>query len=118
MFFTAFYSVILPLGTVITILGLLLTYYVDKINILRKRTIKFTLSTSLCVEMTELIEYVLPIFAASNWLFFYYVTGEQGPVTCVIGVAISCLNFILPMQKINESIFQIEDAQPLKETYE
>lgn len=68
--------------------------------------------------MTELIEYVLPIFAASNWLFFYYVTGEQGPVTCVIGVAISCLNFILPMQKINESIFQIEDAQPLKETYE
>lgn len=77
MYFTAFYSVILPLGMVISMFGLLLTYYVDKKNILRNRTIKHTISTSLCVEMTEMVEYILPIYAGANWIFFYYVTGEK-----------------------------------------
>lgn len=49
--------------------------------------------------MTEMIEYILPIFAASNWVFYSYVTEEFAPVTCVIGLIISLLNAFLPMVK-------------------
>lgn len=96
MYFTAFYSVILPLGMIISMFGLILTFYIDKVNflvniknwlklfkliekknILRNRTVKYTLSTSLCIEMTEMVEYILPIYAGANWIFFYFVTGDK-----------------------------------------
>lgn len=64
---------------------------------MRHRTIKYTLSTKLCIEMTEMIEYMLPIYAASNWLFFSFTSGEDAPVTCIIGLIVSVVNFALPM---------------------
>mmetsp|Transcript_4056 Transcript_4056/g.359 ORF Transcript_4056/g.359 Transcript_4056/m.359 type:complete len:159 (-) Transcript_4056:45-521(-) len=118
MYFTAFYSVIIPIGMVISMVGLICTYYVDKKNILRNRTIKYTISTSLCIEMTEMIEYILPIFAASNWVFYSYVTEEFAPVTCVIGLIISLLNAFLPMELINTKLFKIKEAELENKSYE
>lgn len=47
--------------------------------------------------MTEMIEYVIIIYSASNWIFFSYVLNKDVPILCLIGFAISCLNAVLPM---------------------
>jgi len=47
MWFTFFYSPIVPFGTLCSIIGLLIYYWVDKHNVVTKRTIKEGISKDL-----------------------------------------------------------------------
>lgn len=62
MWFTFLYGGLIPLGYVISMLGLILYYYVDKYNVFRRRTIKESLSKELSIEMIEMIEFIIPVF--------------------------------------------------------
>lgn len=73
LYTVSFYTPILPVVLLWAIIGLFLTYIIDKYNLLRRRTVKFALGNSLSVEMTEMVEFILPIFTLSNIFFFYYV---------------------------------------------
>ncbi len=49
MWFTFFYGDIIPVGILFSILGLTLYYFIDKYNVLRRRTIKENLSKDLSI---------------------------------------------------------------------
>ena len=49
MWFTFFYGSAIPLGALFSIMGLSIYYYVDKYNLLRRRTIKESLSKDLSI---------------------------------------------------------------------
>lgn len=49
MWFTFFYGDIIPVGILFSILGLNLYYFIDKYNVLRRRTIKENLSKDLSI---------------------------------------------------------------------
>ncbi len=67
--------------------------------------------------MTEMLEFILPIFSASNFFFFYYTKGKSSFFT-IIGFGIGLLHAILPMQLLNEKLFKIDDPDPNDATYD
>ena len=71
MWFTFFYSPVIPLGTVWSIIGFILYYYIDKYNLIYRRTVKENIGISLAIEMTELLEYCV-VFHIFGTFFFEY----------------------------------------------
>ena len=61
--------------------------------------------------MTEMLEYILPIFSASNMFFFWYIQGTINNFT-ILGLVIGIVHAFLPMQKLNKKIFTIKDSVP------
>jgi hypothetical protein len=49
MWFTFLYGTAIPLGIVFSMIGLSIYYYVDKYNVLRRRTIKESLAKDLSI---------------------------------------------------------------------
>ena len=49
MYVTAFYAAIIPVGLIIQSLGLVLHYWVEKVNIAKRRSIKFNYGTDLSI---------------------------------------------------------------------
>ena len=69
MWFTFFYCPAIPFGTLWSILGILLYYYVDKYNIIFKRTVKENIGQELTIEMIELLEYCIVLHMFGNFFF-------------------------------------------------
>ena len=57
MWFTFFYSPVIPMATIWSILGIFLYYITDKYNLIYRRTVKETIGKGLTIEMIELLEY-------------------------------------------------------------
>ena len=53
MYVVAFYAAIIPLGLVVTCIALLTHYWVEKYNIARRRTIKYSYSSVMSIQMIE-----------------------------------------------------------------
>ena len=47
MWFTYFYGTMIPIGLVCSLIGLFLYYFIDKYNLLRRRTVKESISSKL-----------------------------------------------------------------------
>ena len=84
MWFTFFYADIIPVGILFSILGLTLYYFIDKFNVLRRRTIKENLSKDLSIgifyhiisEMIELLELIIFFQGTGNLIVSYVLFGE------------------------------------------
>lgn len=70
MYLVAFYSPIIPMGILISILGIVMFYWINKYNVVRRCSINFSLSAELSIEMTEMIEYFLPIYSVIFYILF------------------------------------------------
>jgi hypothetical protein len=49
--------------------------------------------------MTEMIEYILPLFSGSNFIFFVYISNDdaRAPYIALIGIGLGLLHAFLPM---------------------
>ena len=68
--------------------------------------------------MIEFIEYFLPIFACSNLLFTLLIGGSFNILFPILGVVVSILNAFLPMDKVNEKLYEIAEIEANEETLE
>jgi hypothetical protein len=75
MWFTFFYSPIVPFGTVCSVVGLVIYFWVDKYNTTRRRTIKETISKDLTFQMIELLELIVMFHAFGDFIFKYGLFG-------------------------------------------
>ena len=76
MWFTIFYGDIIPVGILFSIMGLTLYYFVDKYNVLRRRTIKESLSKHLSIEMIEMLELIIIFTGIGNTVVSSILFGE------------------------------------------
>lgn len=76
MWFTFFYGDIIPVGILFSIMGLTLYYFVDKYNVLRRRTIKESLSKHLSIEMIEMLELIIIFTGIGNTIVSSILFGE------------------------------------------
>lgn len=104
MFFCAFYSPVIPIGTLFSMVLIGALYWTNKYNLLRRSIVREQLSHNLSREMTELIEYTLIIYSLTNFSFRYYIIGEVGAVS-IAGVVVGVINAFLPMEDINKRLF-------------
>jgi len=59
MWFTFLYSSLIPIGSVLTLIGLFLYYWVDKYNFLRRSTLKEGVSGKMAVVTLKLLDVTL-----------------------------------------------------------
>lgn len=113
MWFTFFYAPCIPLGIFFSILNLILYYYIDKFNLLKRRTIKESLDKSVSVEMIEMLEMSIIYYAIGNATFslqLFHKLKWQEIVLLIIGVIYAAL----PMQEFNEYLFKMNDYSESK----
>lgn len=66
VWFTFFYGGIIPIGLVLSLATLILYYWVDKFNVLRRRTLKDSISRELSIAMIEYLEMILIFYALGS----------------------------------------------------
>lgn len=108
MWFTFFYSSVIPIGTIISLAGLICYYFTDKYNLLFRRTVKESIGPQLSFKMVDLVDYSL-IFHTFGEVFFKYNTSHYFDVAnFVLLFCVFVLVVFVPLQKVNEYIFEIE----------
>lgn len=93
-------------------------YWVNKYNILRRRTIHTQISVKLSDAMTEMLEYSLIIYGISNLVFFIYITNEDASANGVICVLIGLVYAFVPKDFLNKLIFKLKESEPNKMLFE
>jgi|APCry1669188879_1035177.scaffolds.fasta_scaffold279273_1 hypothetical protein len=76
MWFTFLYSGVIPLGPIASLLGLICYYYIDKYNILYRRTVKESISILLSNEMIEMLELIIFLNAMGGLTMSYSFFGS------------------------------------------
>ncbi len=66
MWFTFFFCSIIPIGSLISLVGLIIYYWADKYNIINKRIVKESISKEITYEMIELLELCILFFCVIN----------------------------------------------------
>lgn len=110
MWFTFFYSPIIPIGTVISLVGLIAYYFTDKYNLLFRRTVKESISSKLSFEMVELVEYSMIFHTFGHVFFKWFMAYNIDVSNFFLFILVSVIVILLPMQKINEIIFPLESV--------
>ena len=96
MWFTFFYGDAIPVGIPINILQLFIYYWIDKYNVLRRRTIKDTISSDLSNEMITWLTFILVLHAIGE-ISMTYGIYEFVPWQHYFVLGISILYMILPI---------------------
>lgn len=89
MWFTFMYSTLLPLGAIITTVGLCLYYWVDKFNLLRRSTISRQVSGTLILNSLNLLDFTLFLKPVGSMVFDSHLRSQFVPsslVMLIIGV--------------------------------
>lgn len=89
MWFTFFYAPAIPLGLVFSLINLVYYYYIDQHNVMKRRTIKETLSAEVSIEMIENLELCIIFYAIGNLTFSWMLFGDADTLGWVLlGAAI------------------------------
>ncbi|KAL4489887.1 hypothetical protein ABPG72_010786 [Tetrahymena utriculariae] len=118
MFTTAFYCPIVPMTIIWSLICFILQYWIDKYNLIYRSSVKYNMSSELSLEMTEHLEYFLPIQCLSTLIFYQYANGGDFGLSSILGTVLGFLHAFLPMQEINERFFQVKNSSPNTIDYE
>ncbi|EGR31304.1 hypothetical protein IMG5_113410 [Ichthyophthirius multifiliis] len=125
MWFTFFYSPVIPMGTLWSIIGVTLYYYTDKYNLIYRRTVKENIGKQLTIDMIELLEYCL-VFHTVFFLkkkiiiqfilqfgnfFFKKQLFDDLDTKSIIFFSVSIIICFLPKELINEKLFPIKEVE-------
>ncbi|KAL4496206.1 hypothetical protein ABPG72_012943 [Tetrahymena utriculariae] len=113
-----FYAPVFPLVLIWGILTIFFRYWIDKYNLMHKSTVKFYPSLQLCLQITESLEYCLPLYSLSNMMAFIYISDGSVDQISVFGFIIGLLHAFLPMQALNEKLFKTRERVANGCTYE
>lgn len=75
MWVTFFYGGPIPIGVILSFAMLNVYYWIDKYIVLRRRTIKDSISRDLSIEMIETLEMILILYAIGSLAMNYKLTG-------------------------------------------
>jgi hypothetical protein len=71
MWFTFLYGSAIPVGILLSLMGLVLYYWIDKYNVMRRRTIKENLTKEVSIEMIEMLEATIIFCGIGNMTMSY-----------------------------------------------
>ncbi|CAD8069040.1 unnamed protein product [Paramecium sonneborni] len=113
MWFTFMYGTAIPLGTLFSAFGILIYYFVDYYNILRRRTVKESISIQLSTEMIEMLEYIIAWCAFGEMTMTYTFFKEVSKIDILL-IVMAILYQQLPMEDISEYLFPVENNEEIK----
>ncbi|CAD8147563.1 unnamed protein product [Paramecium octaurelia] len=113
MWFTFMYGTAIPLGTLFSAFGILIYYFVDYYNILRRRTVKESISIQLSTEMIEMLEYIISWCAFGEMIMTYTFFHEVSKIDILL-IILAVIYQQLPMEDISEYLFPVENNEEIK----
>lgn len=75
MWFTFLFGSCIPLGILISMVGLICYYWVDKYNVMRRRSVKENLAKEVSIEMIEMLELTVIFCGIGNMTMSYSFFG-------------------------------------------
>lgn len=99
MWFTYLYSSLLPIGALITIVGLTVYYWVDKYNLLRRSSINRQVSGTLINQSLTLLEFTL-IFKPMGSLIFDKQLRDQVLASTIVMFVLAFVFVIIPKNRL------------------
>ncbi|KAL4500435.1 hypothetical protein ABPG72_003386 [Tetrahymena utriculariae] len=113
MWLTFFFSPLVPVCTFISLLGMIFYYFIDKYNLIYRRTVKESIGFGLSFEMLELIEYNVFLHCMGNFIF-RWILGQYIDYFSLGLFGLSVIFILLPLELINEWFFEIVSLQEIK----
>jgi len=123
---SAFFAPALPMGLVISIIGLIINYWVDKWTLLRRNALPISLDHALNTYMLRLLEWVGFMFAIGNLLFAMTLKTFDGSsvfsnvysILIVLTLMLSLMHIIFPLERLNAEFFRVKLDSRLHYTYD
>jgi hypothetical protein len=75
MWFGFFYGDVIPLGILLNLLCLIIYYYIDKYNVVRRRTIKDSITKELSFTMIDYLDLILILHAVGEITILNNING-------------------------------------------
>lgn len=99
MWFTSLYSTLLPVGAFTSIAGLIIYYWVDKYNLLRRSSINRQVSGKLIHASLNLLDFTLFLRPIGSIIFDKQLRDQALPSTIVM-VVVGFIYMIIPKNKL------------------
>jgi len=117
MLYVAFYAPVMPMALVMTLVGLVISYWTEKYVFLKNCLLPNSLSSQLQECMIEYLEWVGFMFALGNLIFYTNLqdsAGHMGIETTpkyliYVAMIFSLIHIFFPMQLLNEKLFPLVD---------
>ena len=123
---TCFFAPALPAVLLAGALGLALMYWINKYLLLRRAALPPAIGAELTNAMVEYLQWAAFMYAVGN--AFFYNTLQRSDLTLAfsrdqaslvwIGVLLSFINVVLPMEYINRTLFKIDEEDLTEKTYD
>ena len=101
IWFTFLYMTLIPIGGVISAVGLVLYYWIDKYNLLRRSTIRSYVSGHLINLTLNLLDVSLVLRVAGEIIFDYHIRDGAKPLSWIC-LGVSLIYVFLPKDELIE----------------
>jgi len=98
MWFTFLYSSLIPLGGVLSMIGLCLYYWVDKYNLLRRSSVNSNIAGELSIYAMKLLDFTLICKPVGEIIFDSQIRDSYN-VTSLIMLATGIVYLLLPVDR-------------------
>jgi hypothetical protein len=121
---TAFYAPFVPIVVPISIIGLVLNYFIEKYLFSASYSTPNMISTEVndsCIELFEYVPLILSIGEFLIYLYFKKFNFSQVPINwsvpIYLSIGISLINLIIPMKQVNKCICKMKLDLSSEPTY-
>lgn len=90
----------IPIGAIISLIGLFLYYWVDKYNLLKRSSLGGEVSGKLIIKGLKLVDFTLVLKPIGELLFDMKARGLYPNISSIVMVVIGGLYLILPIHRI------------------
>ncbi|KAL4478191.1 hypothetical protein ABPG73_000391 [Tetrahymena malaccensis] len=112
IFMMFFYVSVMPLCMVWSIAALIIQYFISKYLLIYRRVILVSYGTKLSQSSLIILKIGLIIYSSTAYLFFKLSNSLDRPyIPSIIGIVISIINFMIPLEFFSEKIFKIDEDQ-------
>ena len=99
MWFTIFYASLIPIASIVSLFGILLYYFVDKYNLLRKCSLKQSISNVISNRMMKLLDFTL-LFLILGEILFDLQIRNYFSISSVALLAVAVVYLVLPLDTL------------------
>lgn len=99
MWFTIFYSYLIPIASIISLLGIVLYYFIDKYNLLRRSSLKQTMSNVISNRMMKVLDFSL-LFLISGFILFDLQIRNYVSIQSIVMFVIAVAYLVTPLDSV------------------
>ena len=103
VWFTTLYASLIPMGAIVSLVGLFIYYWVDKYNLLRRSSIESEVSGKLVKTVMKLLDFILILKPLGEIIFDTWIR-EGAQLSSIIMMIIGIIYVLLPVDDLIQTV--------------